>query len=126
MQKYIFRSNFSKIITWICSHIATLGPIGYLPAPGTMGTLCAIPLLVGLRYCEGFVPFLDEGVIVAFLVCGSVWIINKALIRFNEIEVDVHDPAEIILDEIIGFFVVMLFMPLRLNVILVGFVFFRF
>jgi len=121
MKNYISQTSTEKIITWICKQIATLGPIGYLPAPGTMGTLCAIPLLVGLRKLESFIPFLDEGVIVALLVFLAVWIINKALVRFDE-----TDPSHIILDEVMGFFVVGLFMPLRPIMMVVGFVYFRF
>lgn len=121
MKQYGIEATGNRIIKWICKQIATLGPIGYLPASGTFGTLFAVPLLIGLRYLETYVRFLDEGMIVGFLILLSVWIVNKALIYFDE-----HDPSEIVLDEVMGFFVVMLFMPLRLTVLVMGFVCFRF
>lgn len=119
--KYVYQNKISKIIAWLCTQIATLGPIGYLPAPGTMGTLCAIPLLVWLRRIETYIPRIDEGVILALLIFVSVWIINRALVRFDEV-----DPSEIILDEVMGFFVTMLFMPMGVLALVLGFVYFRF
>ena len=113
--------HYKKILTWCCKQIATLGPVGYLPAAGTFGTLCAVPLLVGLRYLETYVRYIDEGMIVGFLIVLSVWIVNKALICFAE-----QDPSEIVLDEVMGFFVVMLFMPLQPLVLVMGFAYFRF
>jgi phosphatidylglycerophosphatase A len=91
-----------------------------------MGTLCAVPLLVGLRKLESCTPLLDEGVILAVLICGAAWIINKALLRFELSGLYEADPSEIILDEVVGFFVVALFMPLRQTILIVGFIYFRF
>lgn len=109
-----------KYVSWLCAHIATLGPVGYLPAPGTMGTLCALPLLVGLRNLQACLGYIDEGFLVVGSIFLAVWIINQALER-----IDGHDPSEIVLDEVIGFVVTMMFFPLNIYYLVLGFFYFR-
>lgn len=110
-----------KIISLICSVIATLGPVGYLPMPGTMGTLCTLPLLVGLRRLQEWIGFIDEGIFVLLCVFAAVWVIDKALMH-----IDGYDPSEIVLDEVIGFIVTMIFFPLNVYTVIFGFLYFRF
>ena len=112
-----------SIETKICKFIVTLGPVGSLPAPGTMGTLCALPLLLGVRHLRAMSGFLDEGVIVGILVFAVVWLIDKALVEFDN---DDNDPSEIVIDEVIGFFVTMLFLPLNIVTVVLAFIYFRF
>lgn len=111
-----------NITTKLCKFIATLGPVGSLPMPGTMGTLCALPLLIGLRKLELHFSYVDEGVLVGLLFLASVWIIDQALVEFRQ----ERDPSQIVLDEVIGFFVTMLFLPLTPLTIVLAFVYFRF
>jgi phosphatidylglycerophosphatase A len=110
-----------KYISWLCRYIATLGPVGYLPMPGTMGTLCAIPLVIGLRKIQATLGFFDEAILVGLCVFVTVWIIDQAL---NYI--DGYDPSEVVLDEVIGFVVTMMFFPLQIKYIILGFIYFRF
>lgn len=110
------------LTTHVCKFIATLGPVGSLPASGTMGTLCALPFIIGLRKLERSVPYLDEGVLVALALIGVVWIIDQSLVAFNH----AHDPREIVLDEVIGAMVAMMFVPLSPLNVLLAFAYFRF
>lgn len=106
--------------SWLCRHIATLGPVGYLPAPGTMGTLCALPVLVGLRKIQLYVGYIDEALLVVGCIFLAVWIIDRALERIGG-----HDPSEIVLDEVVGFIVTMMFFPLNVYHLVLGFFYFR-
>lgn len=110
-----------NILNRICLFVATLGPIGYLSAPGTMGTICAIPLVIWLsRMCHLF-SFGCEELVVALFALLAVAIIHQALFLVYEL-----DPSEIVLDEVIGFMVTMLWMPLTLSSLVFGFICFRF
>lgn len=77
-------------------HIATLGPIGYMNAPGTMASLVTLPLVYWLHYIipnnYAYLSF------VIFMIIISLWIIHKAVeqSRWH------HDPSEVVLDEVIG------------------------
>lgn len=73
--------------------IATVGFIGYLPAPGTMGTLVALPC----AYVFTFLTFSYQVSALLILHCLGLFIIDRALPEFAQ-----SDPKEIVLDEFIG------------------------
>lgn len=111
-----------KIIPTICKYIATLGPVGYLPAPGTMGTLCAFPLVYFFAYLSWRLPvYFDVGFVVALFILASIWIIGQALPLMHE-----DDPSEIVLDEVVGFVLTLYMMPLNWVSLIFGFTLFRF
>ena len=103
----------------IFSSVATLGPIGYLVAPGTMGTLVTIPLvfythsLISNQISYGF--FLIVSLWVAFIV------ISHALDDFPKSK----DPQQIILDELVGCLITFWAIPLSIASIAIGFSVFR-
>ncbi|GAA5069798.1 phosphatidylglycerophosphatase A [Roseibacterium beibuensis] len=75
--------------------IATLAYIGYLkPAPGTWGSLAAIPLAWGLHALGGFVALFAATLIVTLL---GWW----AVARETE-GAETKDPSEIVIDEVVG------------------------
>ena len=112
-----------KIIPYICRSIATLGPVGYIPwFPGTMGTICAIPLFMLMREYLISGHYVFEPLLIACFLLVAVWIINQALVLFHHRD----DPSEIVLDEVVGFFVVMMREPLTLKTVIVAFLYFRF
>ncbi|MBF9047351.1 phosphatidylglycerophosphatase A [Rhodobacterales bacterium LSUCC0031] len=75
--------------------IATLGPIGHLrPAPGTWGSLAAIPLAWGLHQLGGFALVFAATLAVTGL---GWWAVTKATRDSAE-----KDPSEIIIDEVVG------------------------
>ncbi len=103
----------------IFKHLATLGPIGYLPAPGTCASI------VGF-FCVYLVSFLNLSllsyfILVIFLTSLGAQIISQAIQFF-----DTSDPQPIVIDEFVGCFYVFLFKPITPEGIVLGFVLFRF
>lgn len=80
--------------------LATLGPIGHLrPAPGTWGSLAALPLAWLVYTFFGFTGFL-----IALLIAtlAGTWAIATAT------EPDAHDPSEYVIDELAGQWIALL------------------
>jgi phosphatidylglycerophosphatase A len=87
-------------------------------APGTMGTLAAIPIYIIMA---AFLPqWLYIVLIIAFLIWG-IEICNRV-----STDLQTHDFSGIVWDEIVGYFITMMFLPLSWELIILGFVFFRF
>lgn len=85
-------------------------------APGTFGTVAAIPvylLLVQLPFA-GYITAVILSCVVGVYICG----------RTAE-DWDVHDHGAIVWDEIAGFLVTMTFAPVGLVSIVLGFAWFR-
>lgn len=75
--------------------IGTVGGIGYLrPAPGTWGSVAALPLAYGLHLLGGF-PLLALATLV---VCFAGYWATAEVTRGQ----DNHDPSEIVIDEVAG------------------------
>ncbi len=98
--------------------LATGFGVGYSPiAPGTLGTLIAIPVY----YFLSTIPSpLYEITLIAFLFL-SVWISENAEIFFGK-----KDDTRIVIDEMIGFLITMLWVPKTTRFIIIGFFLFRF
>ena len=85
-------------------------------APGTFGTLAAIPLFLLLTMLSP-VFYL---IVVALMSIAGIYICGKAAE-----DVGVHDHPAIVWDEFIGFFITMFMIPVSWQSILVGFLLFR-
>ncbi len=85
-------------------------------APGTMGTLIAIPIFLILSKLP-LVLYLTL-VIVIFLI--GCWVSNKTAVALN-----VHDHPGIVIDEIAGYLITMIMVPVTWYWVILGFVFFR-
>jgi len=96
--------------------IATLGPIGYLPAPGTMGTLAALPFV----YFISLLSLPHQACIILVTSIVSLFIIDKALKSFNNV-----DPSQIVVDEFVGCLVTFAGIQFDLSSVLAGFLLFR-
>jgi phosphatidylglycerophosphatase A len=96
--------------------VATSLGAGFLPlAPGTWGTLVAVPIAWAL----GRVPWaLPVGAAVVTLV--GVWAADRYVRATGE-----EDNQEIVVDEVAGYLVTMLLVPRTLFNLAVGFVLFR-
>ncbi|EEE37639.1 phosphatidylglycerophosphatase A [Rhodobacteraceae bacterium KLH11] len=78
--------------------IGTVGGVGYLrPAPGTWGSLAALPLAWLLHVIGGF-PLLFVATIWTFV--AGLW-----ATRVMTAGQDDHDPSEIVIDEVTGQFI---------------------
>jgi len=85
-------------------------------APGTFGTLTAIPLFLLLTMLTP----LNYLLAVVLMSVAGVYICGKAAA-----DVGVHDHPAIVWDEFIGFFITMFMIPVSWQSILVGFILFR-
>ncbi len=98
--------------------LATGFGVGYSPiAPGTLGTLVAIPLYYFLSAISS--PLYEITLIAFFFL--TVWISENAEIFFGK-----KDDPRIVIDEMMGFLVTMLWIPKTVRFIMIGFFLFRF
>ena len=92
--------------------------VGYSPiAPGTLGTLVAIPVC----YLLSSIPSPIHEITLAGFFCLSVWVSENA-----EIILGRKDDPRIVIDEIMGFLITMLWVPKAIGFIVMGFFLFRF
>ena len=98
--------------------IATGFGVGYSPvAPGTLGTLVAIPVYYFLSDIPS--PLYEITLISFFFL--SVWISENAETFFGK-----KDDPRIVIDEVMGFLITMLWVPKTTGFIMIGFFLFRF
>lgn len=99
--------------------ISTLFGIGYFPkAPGTMGTAFAAVLYYVFIKFGWENSWLSLAYTLA-LALVSVFLITKA-------EKDLgHDSGSIVIDELIGYFIAVMFLPQNLMVVISAFILFR-
>lgn len=75
--------------------IGTFFGVGYLrPAPGTWGSLAALPCALALHWVGGF-ALLAIGTVIAF--AAGLWATGKMTAGSDD-----HDPSEIVIDEVAG------------------------
>jgi len=100
---------------------ATGAGAGYAPwAPGTIGTLLAVPLSLLLNRIAAVSLPVALLALVAALIC-AIWLAHKGAEIMRQ-----TDPAVIVVDEIAGFLVAAFLIPPRLLPVTVAFVLFRF
>ncbi len=99
-------------------HILSFGfGAGLSPfAPGTFGTLIAVPIFLMMSNFSPIIYLLFV-TLLFFVGCWSAGHTAKAL--------KVHDHPGIVIDEIVGFLITMLFVPVTWYWIVLGFVLFR-
>lgn len=85
-------------------------------APGTFGTLAAVPLFLLLALLT---PTYYLAAVIVMSVAG-IYICGKAA---ND--VGVHDHPAIVWDEFVGYFITMFMVPVSWQTVLVGFLLFR-
>jgi len=92
--------------------------VGYSPiAPGTLGTIIAIPVY---HFLSNIVSPIYEITLIGFFFL-SVWISENAERVFGK-----QDDPRIVIDEMIGFLITMLWVPKATLFIILGFILFRF
>ncbi len=98
--------------------LATGFGVGYSPiAPGTMGTLITLPIYYFLSAIPS--PIYEITLIGFFFL--SVWISENAEIFFRR-----KDDPRIVIDEMMGFLITMLWLPKTIFSVITGFFLFRF
>lgn len=102
-------------IRWIA---AGLG-LGWMPvAPGTFGSLLGIPLCLGARH-------LTEAPGPTLLLLGAATAAAISVAGRAERRLGTHDPSEIVVDEAVGMWVALLWLPLTPATVLLAFAAFR-
>lgn len=90
---------------------------GLLPkAPGTFGTLGAVPLLLGMQYLGA----ISVAVCIGIFILVAAWssgLSGKILDR--------HDPSEVVIDEVAGLLLTFYLVPLSWFGLILGFILFR-
>lgn len=86
-------------------------------APGTIGSLAAIPLWLVL--CQ--LPVVLYWLVVLVATLLGVYICGRAVTKLG-----VHDHSGIVWDEFVGLWIAMAFLTPSLNTVICGFVLFRF
>ncbi len=98
--------------------LATFGYVGHFPvAPGTAGSAAALVLYALLRWVGS--PALDVGVIAALFGVGC-WAGSVAEVHYGR-----TDPGYVVLDEVMGMLLTLLFVPVTWVGVVVGFLLFR-
>ena len=84
--------------------------------PGTFGTLAAVPVVIlcGLLPYAAFVLLTAVACVIGIKICGQ-----------TASDMGVHDHSAIVWDEVAGFMLTMLLVPLSWQTLLAGFVLFR-
>jgi phosphatidylglycerophosphatase A len=97
---------------------ASFGYVGFAPvAPGTVGSAAAIPLFLLLRRAGS--PWLE------IAVCGVLVVAGAWSARLAERALGVEDPGPVVIDEVLGMLVSLLFLPGTWPVIVAAFIAFR-
>jgi phosphatidylglycerophosphatase A len=98
--------------------LATFGYVGYFPiAPGTAGSAAALVLYLALRWVGS--PVVDVAAIVVLCLVGF-WAGSVAERHYGQ-----EDPGYVVLDEVVGMLLTLLFLPVGWAGMLVGFLLFR-
>ena len=114
--RIFFKSGF---VLKCATFIATGFGIGYLPkAPGTWASVVALPTAYAISYLGGNL-LLSLFIITGFIV--GVFVSDIASNNMGE-----DDPSKIVIDEIIGQWLTLIFIPAEVMLYLFGFLLFRF
>ncbi|ASD64926.1 phosphatidylglycerophosphatase A [Bdellovibrio bacteriovorus] len=105
------------MVTNFLIQLATLFGVGRFPkGPGTVGTLATIPIVILLSKLG---PLVYMGAVILLLPVGI------AACEAYERSKGGHDHKEIVIDEVLGFLITMVWMPMTWQAILIGFALFR-
>jgi phosphatidylglycerophosphatase A len=90
---------------------------GFLPKmPGTWGTFAAIPIVIITHRATTIVQTVTAVIFVAF----AAWIAGRAEVLFKD-----RDARPIVIDEMVGFLITLLWLPLNFLTLCLGFFLFR-
>jgi phosphatidylglycerophosphatase A len=87
-------------------------------APGTWGTLVAVPIFIILHLLQITDVYYLAAVIL--LLIAGIWICGR-----TEKDIGVHDHGGIVWDEIVGYLITLIALPMHWSIIIAGFFLFR-
>ena len=85
-------------------------------APGTVGTVAAIPFL----YLMSFLTNIEYLIVLSIIIISGIWLCGQSSKMLG-----VHDHPGIVWDEFAGLFVTMIAVPFTWGTVLAGFILFR-
>lgn len=98
--------------------VSTVGNVGYAPiAPGTWGSAAGLVLFAAVRATSGR---LAEVALAVVLLVAGIW---SAGVTGREMGDD--DPGPVVIDEVVGMLITVLWLPVGLTGALAGFLLFR-
>ncbi len=111
-------NNLAKTVLTNPVHFLAFGfGSGLSPkAPGTMGTLVALPIIWFMQYLS-----FEAYIVITLLVT----VLGTVLAHYSSKWLGVHDHSGIVIDEIAGMMWVMAWFPVNFVTLLIGFVLFR-
>ncbi len=105
--------------------LTTVFGVGYLPkAPGTWGSLAGIGLYCLMRLLFSDIPQIYRDC----LLISMIIVVTATGVRATKTLMPLwgHDPGKIVLDEVVGIWIVLLFVPYTLINMILAFLLFRF
>lgn len=100
-----------------CLVLSTWFGSGLLPAaPGTFGTLAAVPLIILLSYLATWL----RASVVVIVVAVAIWSAGLAQDLLKT-----EDPSQIVIDEVAGFLLAMVLLPFSWSILGLTFILFR-
>ncbi len=110
-------ANESKAQVWIRRGATWFGCGLATKAPGTVGTVAAIPLVWLISLCQ---PLWVQGLLIIAFCLVAIWIAHMDSLWSGQ-----GDDPQIVIDEVAGFLVSMAFLPFAWHWLLFGFTLFR-
>jgi phosphatidylglycerophosphatase A len=111
-------SHSTSAVTRLAVFLASFGYVGYFPVvPGTAGSAAGLALFALLHWTG--VPLLDLAVAVVLCAVG-VWSGTIAERHYAR-----DDPGQVVMDEVVGMLVTLLFLPFSWRLAVAGFLVFR-
>lgn len=111
----------SRAPLW-ATQVATFFGAGRIqPGPGSWGSLCAILVWLAVAH---LVPARWQPEVLAVLIMGAISVGIPAASRVEEAS-GIEDPQFVVIDEVIGQWISLLFVPLTWKTVAVGFILFR-
>jgi phosphatidylglycerophosphatase A len=102
---------------------ATVLGAGYSPfAPGTMGALVGILILFLIKWQQPELQYFTWGLLFATIIFTllGVWSTNELESEWGK------DPSKVVVDELIGVWIAVLWIPVETHWLILGFILFRF
>lgn len=104
--------------SWIALILSTWFGSGYAPvAPGTFGTLAAVPLAILAGMMGGVYRFL----ILLMVIGGAIWSSHRSRKLLAR-----EDPSQVVIDEVAGYLLTLFLLPVNWITLTAGFFLFRF
>lgn len=103
----------------VCLVFSTFFGLGFVPwAPGTVATLGAVAVVLFLDYAGGAVFY--------SVFTAAIIVLSFPLVGRSARILGTDDPPQVVIDEVCGFCVCMLFVPVEPLYLVMGFLLFRF